>query len=223
MTSRALLPSASHQVIDPVVLESLRVGVEAFRFGNELHLLIVVGSASIGGDDSPLKVGVLEVRPSLVVDRRLLLPALAVVAGALLRRRDLVHHVGACVANQSSPLTSRAASSQRLLARLGSITVLIQLCLRRQRSFASRLVEALRGVDTTASTLVCGPLFAGGSIPLLLAHFLDTASLFVLTRVVLVLVLALIHALLIQFALPSAFSGLEAGPDTGAHGRADTV
>ena len=57
---RALLATLEH-VIHPVVLEGVRVGVEALGFRNDLDLLIVVRSPSIGPNHGFLEVRVLKV------------------------------------------------------------------------------------------------------------------------------------------------------------------
>ena len=92
---RLSFPSRAHQVVDPVILEMELMRVEAFRLGYDFDLLVVVRSASIGGDDSPFEVGVHEVGATVVLDGLLLLPLgtlLALGDGCaveLLQRRGL--------------------------------------------------------------------------------------------------------------------------------------
>lgn len=66
------LPTRLHQVIHPIILESIAVGVKSLWFRNQLHFFVVVGSSSIGGNHSSLEIGVLKVG-TRVVNLRLLL------------------------------------------------------------------------------------------------------------------------------------------------------
>jgi len=67
------LPSRVHEVVDPVVLEAELVRTETLWLRDDLDLLVVVRSASIRGNDSPLEVRVHEVRTAIVLDGLLLL------------------------------------------------------------------------------------------------------------------------------------------------------
>lgn len=67
------LPSRVHEVVDPVVLEAELVRTETLWLRDDLDLLVVVRSASIRGNDSPLEVRVHEVRAAIVLDGLLLL------------------------------------------------------------------------------------------------------------------------------------------------------
>jgi len=64
---RLLLGATLHQVLDPIVLEVIAVRIESLRLCDDLNLLIVVRSSTVGCDDSSLKVGVLEVSARVVL------------------------------------------------------------------------------------------------------------------------------------------------------------
>ena len=83
MIARTLGPTL-HQIVDPVVLEGIPVGVEALRLGDQLHLLVVVGGTPVSRNHCPLKIGVLEVG-ARVVNRLGLLTALLTSLSRLLR------------------------------------------------------------------------------------------------------------------------------------------
>ena len=55
------LDTRLHQVVDPVVLERFRVGVETFRLSDQLHFFVVIGGPSIGRNYGSLEVRMLEV------------------------------------------------------------------------------------------------------------------------------------------------------------------
>ena len=60
MLSWAFL-AALQKVVDPVVLESIAIGVKSLRLSDQLHFFVVVGSPTIRSNHGPFKVGVLEV------------------------------------------------------------------------------------------------------------------------------------------------------------------
>ena len=84
MVPRTLtLLATLHQVVHPVVPEVVGAGIEAFRLGDHLYLLVIVRSSSICSNDSPLKVSMLEVGTRVVDRLALSLPAsLARFAGS---------------------------------------------------------------------------------------------------------------------------------------------
>ena len=108
------LPATLHKVVDPVVLEGLRVGVKALRLGDQLDLLVVVWSSAIRRNDCPLEVRVLEVGAGVVDGGLLPLLAFALLLSLDCSRRDLVHHVCSSVTNQCASLPSRATSPEWL-------------------------------------------------------------------------------------------------------------
>ena len=60
MLSRAFLATLQ-KVVDPVVLESVAIGVKSLRLSDQFHFFVVVGSPTIRGNHGSLKVGMLEV------------------------------------------------------------------------------------------------------------------------------------------------------------------
>ena len=49
------------KIVDPVVLESVAIGVKSLRLSYQFHFFVIVGSPAIRGNYGPLKVGMLEV------------------------------------------------------------------------------------------------------------------------------------------------------------------
>ena len=68
-----LLSRIVHQVINPIVLEMILIRIETFRLGDDFNLLVIVRSASVCSNNSPFKVGMHEVRTTIVFDSLLLL------------------------------------------------------------------------------------------------------------------------------------------------------
>lgn len=93
LVMRALL-STLNQVIDPIVLEFVRVWVEAFRLSDQLHLLVVVRGLTVGGYHGLLKVCVLEVGTGVLNHRLLRLLPLFASLTRLLRCGTICLHNG---------------------------------------------------------------------------------------------------------------------------------
>ena len=123
------LDARLHQVVNPVVLERFRVGIETFRLSDQLHFFVVVGGASIRRNHGSLKVRMLEVS-SRIVYRRLLSSTLARFSLTL---GDLaVHDCGSSVSDERGTLSFGATSSHMRLSLCQSSIISVQNCLRRQ-------------------------------------------------------------------------------------------
>lgn len=67
------LVATSHKVLDPVVLKTIAIWIEAIRISDNFYLTVVVWCSTIGGNNSPLKVGMLEVGTIIVLEQGLVL------------------------------------------------------------------------------------------------------------------------------------------------------
>ena len=101
-----------HQVIHPVVFESLRIWIKALRFGNQFDLSVIVWSPSIGCNDCPFEVGVLKVGPRVI--HWLLLPSILARLSLAFGNRA-IDYGGTCVSDKSSALTLCTTSSNECI------------------------------------------------------------------------------------------------------------
>jgi len=110
------LRTTAHDLLHPVVLEGVLIGIEAFLLGDHLNFTVVVRRSSIGGNDSSFKVSVLEVSAIVVARRSFLLgrfPLLRRLGGVRIVSADfletaLIHRLDSCI-------------SQRKLTSVGSL------------------------------------------------------------------------------------------------------
>ena len=87
--------SRGHEVVDPIVLEVVLVGVETLWFGNNFNFPIIVRCTSIGGNDSSLEVGMHEVSATIVLDSLRLLLVRTFLA--LVNGRSVEHLLCRCL------------------------------------------------------------------------------------------------------------------------------
>ena len=87
--------SRGHEVVDPIVLEVVLVGVETLWFGNNFNFPIIVRCTSIGGNDSSLEVGMHEVSATIILDSLRLLLVCALLA--LVNGRSVEHLLCRCL------------------------------------------------------------------------------------------------------------------------------
>ena len=107
-----LLVTIKH-VVDPIVLECVRIGVKAFRLRDNLYLFIVVRGTPIRANHSLLKVCVLEVGARVLDHRLIILPLLAIVL-APLRWSGLIYDLGTSITNLLETPLLPTSSSLRL-------------------------------------------------------------------------------------------------------------
>jgi hypothetical protein len=102
-----VLVSTLHQILDPVVLKAIAVGIKAIWIGDHFNFPIVVRGSSIGGYHSPLKVSMSEVCSIVIPQKSVVL--------LLLRLGDAVLHLSHTSLTQSSLSLTRCIKCTSLL------------------------------------------------------------------------------------------------------------